>query len=499
MALQARRIGETLAQYNRRVGKKPPTTVRRPTTTKQKPVTTTAKKPPTQKVRAKVDPDRRRPIVKRPTKRLPKGKPIASIDYFDKDGKRVIVRQDDPPTRRTPRPKRPTVDPRKKIRRPKPKDMVSPGFDPKTQNPDGSPKGQRRRRPPRTPTPKLPDRRKLPPRIPRTPSRPPKNLQALIEELKRRQKDKPKRPRLPTPKPAPKGMEVVPEGYKTVSFKDAGFKPPPKGSATTSALVRFYNPKTKEVVIVPSGGYTPAKGFIRSGSLGGPLDRRPRLPVTKGPDAPTIRPPRPPANNVEKFLAGRKPNELNRQDKIRFTKELYKFNKERRQRNVDQARQQIIERFRNDPARLQSEIARLDRNVRMGDAVEKFKAGMVGVDALKKLGIPARSIDQLMFDRKMFLTPESPAKLDTILKRRLFQANRNYRDQYKRMIRQGASRGDILRMQRQFREYMRSMRQNFARQKAELEQKNILRNTRGSENVGLPRSPRAFASIFGPR
>ena len=495
MALQARKIGETLAQYNRRVGKKPPTTVRRPTPTKRKPVakpttvkavTPTVKRPPTQKVKAKIDPDRRRPIVKRPTKRLPKGKPIASIDYFDKDGKRITVRQDDPPIRRTPRPKRPTVDPRKPPRTPTPK------------LPD-------RRRPPTTPTPKRPPRRKRPL---------PKNIQAFIEELRRKaainQKDKPKRPKRPNPitdtiRPPRVPEGPVPTGYKSVKWQDAGFKPPPKGSATTSAFERFFNPRTKEVVVVPSGGYTPPKGFIRSGSLGGPVDRRPiKQPIRPGLTDPSGRPiptptVRPPTNNVEKFLAGRKPNELNRQDKIRFTKELYKFNKERRQRNIDQARQQLTERFRNDDARLQSELARLDINARMGDAVEKFKAGMVGVDALKKIGIPARSIDQLMFERKMFLTPESPAKLDAILKRRLFQANRGYRDQYKRMIRQGASRGDILRMQRQFREYMRRMRQNFARQKAELEQKNILRNTRGSENVGLPRSPRAFASIFGPR
>ena len=421
-----RKIGESKAQYDRRVGKRPPRTVGRPTTTgrlrvppkqatakpvtKPKVVTTTVKKPPTQKVRAKVDPDRRQPIRKKPT-----------VD-----------------------PKKP---PRPRVTKPKTK----------------------------------------------------KSFQDLLKELAKNQPKRPKRPTTPRPKRPTVPEGPVPSGYKSVKWQDAGFKPPPKGSTTTSAFERFFNPRTKQVVVVPSGGYTPPKGFIRSGSLGGPVDRRPRLPVTKGPDAPTIRTPRPPANNVEKFLAGRKPNELNRQDKIRFTKELYKFNKQRQQRNINQARQQIMERFKNDPAKLQFEIARLDRNVRMGDAVEKFRAGMIGVDALKKLGISARNIDQLMFDRKMFLTPDSPAKLDTILKRRLFQANRNYRDLYKRMITQGASRGDILRMQRQFRESMRRMRQNFARQKAELEQKNILRNTRGSENVGLPRSPRAFASIFGPR
>tara|TARA_R100001460_G_scaffold9816_1_gene23307 strand:+ start:80 stop:1462 length:1383 start_codon:yes stop_codon:yes gene_type:complete len=455
MALQPRKIGESKAQYDRRVGKRPPRTIGRPATTgrlrvpptkarskpatKPTPVTVIGKKPPTQKVRAKVDPDRRQPIKKKPTPKQ-------------------VTKGPDAPTIRTPRPKRP----------------------------------------PRTPTPKLPDRR-IPPttptpkRPPRT-TRPPKNIQAFIEEIRRRQKDKPKRPRVPTPKPAPKGMKVVPEGYKSIKWQDAGFKPP--SGVATQAFERFYNPKTKEVVVVPSGGYTPPKGFIRSGSLGGPVDRRPiKQPIRPGLTDPkgnpiTLRPPiKPPTNNVEKFLAGRRPDELNRKDKIRFQKELYKFNKQRQQRNIDQARQQIMERFKNDPARLQSEIARLDRNVRIGDTVEKFRAGMIGVDALKKLGIPARSIDQLMFDRKMFLTPESPAKLDTILKRRLFQANRDYKEQYRRMIRQGASRQDLLRMQRSFRESMRRMREGFAREKAKLQ----------NRNINIPRSPRSLGSIFSRR
>tara|TARA_R100000697_G_scaffold23514_1_gene31248 strand:- start:8349 stop:9554 length:1206 start_codon:yes stop_codon:yes gene_type:complete len=401
MALQPRKIGESKAQYDRRVGKRPPRTIGRPATTgrlrvpptkarpkpiaKPTPVTVIGKKPPTQKVKAKVDPDRR-----------------------------------------IPRPKRPTVDPKKPLRT----------------------------------------------------KRPPKNLKDFVEELKRRAKDKPKRPRQPDKK----------MGYTRVNARDAitelGFKPP-KGVATM-ALETFHNPTTGQIVTVPSGGYTAPKGFIK-GSPTKPFKSK-QIPIPR--PTPTLRPPiKPPTNNVEKFLAGRKPNELNRQDKIRFQKELYKFNQERSQRDIDQARQQIINRFKNDPARLQFEIGKLDRNVKMGNTVEKFKAGMVGVDALKKIGIPARLIDQLTFERKMFLTPDSPAKLDTILKRRLFQANRNYRDQYKRMIRQGASRGDILRMQRAFRENMRRMREGFAREKAKLQ----------NRNINIPRSPRSFASIFGPR
>ena len=39
---------------------------------------------------------------------------------------------------------------------------------------------------------------------------------------------------------------------------------------------------------------------------------------------------------------------------------------------------------------------------KIGNAIKKFKAGMVGVDALKKIGIPGRAIDQLIFERKLY-------------------------------------------------------------------------------------------------
>jgi len=550
MALQARRIGETLAQYNRRVGKKPPTTVRKPTPTKRKPVakpttvkavTPTVKRPPTQKVKARIDPDRRRPIVKKPTPKQ-------------------VIKGPDAPTIRTPRPKRPTVDPRK---------------------------------PPRTPTPKLPDRRKPPTTgIPKPPSRMPKDFLALVEELKRRQKDKPKRPRLPTPKPAPKGMEVVPKGYKNVSFKDAGFKPPPKGSATTSALVRFYNPKTKEVVIVPSGGYTPAKGFIRSGSLGGPLDRRPRLPVTKGPDAPTIRPPRRPpdtlggspvaiGNNIDinkignksrifeiadrknrairqqlqrlvsatyrrgispmakaqaeaqikiirnqlskvKFpkgmggdgtytsemlyalgvfqkgpsrikrptpdqiipmpfaetqpvrrppdpLGGRDLRDLNRKERAEVVKARYQLTQTERMRNYNNARQNLINRFRNDPAKLRQELSKLNINIRQDDTVRKFRAGLVSRNALNNIGLPPREIQKVIFDRKMSVMPESPRKLDMILNFQIREMNLDLRETIKKMQARGATRQEIQRIRTAYRNEIARRRQNMARAKADLQ------------------------------
>jgi len=462
VSLQARRIGETQAQYNRRVGKRPPTTVRRPTTTKQKPVTPTVKKPPTQKVKARVDPVKRQPIRKKPTvdpdrrqptRRLPKGKPIASIDYFDKDGKRVIVRQDDPPTRRTPRPKRPTVDPKKNIQ------AFIDSYIPK------GPTTPRPKRPPTTPRPKRP------PTTPR-PKRPPKNLQALIEELKRRQKDKPKRPRVPTPKPVPKGMEVVPEGYKNVSFKDAGFKPPPKGSATTSALVRFYNPKTKEVVVVPSGGYTPAKGFIRSGSLGGPLDPMPRvepprpqpLPFRPMPFAetqPVRRPPDP--------LGGRDLRDLNRKERAEVIKARYQLSQTERMRNYNIARQNLINRFRNDPAKLRQELSKLNINIRQDDTVRKFRAGLVNRNALNNIGLPPREIQKVIFDRRMSVMPESPRKLDMILNFQIREMNLDLRETIKKMQARGATRQEIQRIRTAYRNEIARRRQNMARAKADLQ------------------------------
>lgn len=406
MALQPRKIGESKAQYSRRVGSKnPPRTVGRPQTNnskkprrqvgmrvptkatqklvpKSKPVTVTGKKPPIQKVKAKVDPDRRRPIVKKPTKRLPKGKPTdAAIDYFNKDGKRIIKSVQ--PTRRTPRPNRQ------------------------------------------------------------------KSFQDLMKEIAKRQ---PKRP------PRPPKNEV-------------GL--PPK----------------RPIAIRP--GLTDPKG----------------KPIPKPPAQQVLQPP--PSFLMQKpdILKNKKYIDLNQKELLTLQKQKYEIDARKQKYFADQQRQAINKRYANDPVRLKQSLDMLDRGIRINDTVSKFKAGMVGVDAVKKLGLPAGTIDQLMFDRKMLLTPDSPAKYDAILKRRLFQANRNYREQYKRMVRQGASSQEILRMKRIFRDNTRSMRESLEREKLRATQRQQYRDAlkqRGSvRGTALPKigslGPKAFASIFGPR
>ena len=429
VSLQARRIGETQAEYNRRVGKRPPTTVRRPTPTKQKPVTPTVKKPPTQKVKARVDPVKRQPIRKKPT-----------VD----------------PDRRTPRPKRPTVDPRKPPRTPTPK------------LPD-------RRRPPRTPTPKRPPRPRITPR----PKRPlPKNIQAFIEELRRKAKlRKPTtpRPRIPNPitdtiRPPRVPAGPVPKGYKSVRWQDAGFKPP--SGMATQAFERFYNPKTKEVVVVPSGGYTPPKGFIRSGSLGGPLDPMPRVepprpqplpfrPVPFAETQPVRRPPDP--------LGGRDLRDLNRKERAEVIKARYQLSQTERMRNYNIARQNLINRFRNDPAKLRQELSKLNINIRQDDTVRKFRAGLVSRNALNNIGLPPREIQKVIFDRRMSVMPESPRKLDMILNFQLREMNVDLRETIKKMQARGATRQEIQRIRTAYRNQVARMRQNMARAKADLQ------------------------------
>jgi len=56
--------------------------------------------------------------------------------------------------------------------------------------------------------------------------------------------------------------------YKKVSAADAGFTPPPRGSMVTQAFETFHNPTTGEQVLVPSGGYTAPKGWVKGAPQG---------------------------------------------------------------------------------------------------------------------------------------------------------------------------------------------------------------------------------------
>ena len=461
---------------------------------KPKAVTVTGKKPPAPKrTRTHGDPvaKRRDPPIKRlpkgkptdaqPIRRLPKGKPVASIDYFDKDGKRVIVRQDDPPTRRTPKPKRPTRD-----------DVKT---DAGITRPD-------RRRPPTTPTPKKPPRPRTTPR-PRRPL--PKNLQAFIEELKKKQKEG--KTKLPKPPQDPK--LIIPDtfkGYKKISAGEAGFKGPPRGSYVTQAFQTFHNPTTGQMVTVSTGGYTAPKGWI-SGRPKDEFFRKPPTtprPIRPGLTDPSGKPipqrptPRPPTNNVEKFLAGRKPEELNRQDKIRFQKEIYKLNQERNKPDFSQVIQNINNRFRNDPARRQFELAKLNRSIRLDDAVQKFRAGMISSTALQQLGLPQRDLRNLVHQKRIFLMPESPRKYEINLNFQMREMNLDLKNQLREMQRQGVSRQEILRRQVAHSNQIARMKQNLEKL---LFRKFGKRPTTGQAPFPVrPRvRPRSFASIFGPR
>jgi len=394
MALQPRKIGESKAQYDRRVGKRPPRTIGRPATTG----------------RLRVPPTKARP------------KPVTKPKAVTVTGKK-------PPA---PKPKRTHGDPIPKRRVPK-KDITK-AVDYDRRGPT-LPKGKP------TVDPKKPPR----PRV----KRPTKSFQDLMKELAKRQ---PKRP------PRPPKNEV-------------GL--PPK----------------RPIAIRP--GLTDPKG----------------KPISTPTKPPSVQPP--PSFLIQRpdILKNKKYVDLNQKELLILQKQKYEIDARKQKYFADQQRQDINKRYANDPVRLKQELARLDRGIRINDTVSKFRAGRVGVDAVKKLGLPAGTIDQLIFDRKIFLTPDSPAKYDAILKRRLFQANRNYREQYKRMVRQGASSQEILRMKRMFRDNARSMREDLERLKARAMQRQQYRDAlkqRGSvRGTALPKigslGPRSFASIFGPR
>jgi hypothetical protein len=512
MALKARRIGETLAEYNRRVGKRPPTTVRRPTTTKQKPVTPTVKKPPTQKVKAKVDPVKRQPIKKKPTVDPDRRQPIRkkpTVDNFIERERLLLKNRFNLPDRRTPRPKRPTVDPKK---------------------------------PPRTPTPKLPDRRRPPTTgIPRPPSRMPKDFLALIEELRKKQKVKrpprpprnevglpvtkgPDAPTIRPPRPPiairpgldtdPSGRPIQPRvprrppdtlggspvaignnidinkiGNKSRIFEIADRKNrairqqlqrlvsatyrrgiSPMAKAQAEAQIKIIRNQLSKVKFPKGRGgdgtYTSemlyALGVFQKGS---PRLKRPtpdqNIPMPFAETQPVRRPPDP--------LGGRDFRDLNRKERAEVIKARYQLSQTERMSNYNNARQNLINRFRNDPAKLRQELSKLNISIRQDDTVRKFRAGLVSRDALRKVGLPPREIQKVIFDRRMSVMPESPRKLDMILNFQIKEMNVDLRETIKKMQARGATRQEIQRIRTAYRNEIARRRQNTARAKADLQ------------------------------
>lgn len=63
-------------------------------------------------------------------------------------------------------------------------------------------------------------------------------------------------------------LRGVERDYKSVSWQDAGFTPPPAGTVTTQAFETFHNPTTGEQVTVSSGGYTAPEGWVKGAPEG---------------------------------------------------------------------------------------------------------------------------------------------------------------------------------------------------------------------------------------
>jgi len=81
---------------------------------------------------------------------------------------------------------------------------------------------------------------------------------------------------------------------------DYGFKPPPKDSVNTMAIVPWYNSKTGQTFLARSGGYTPPNSDWVRGDMGPDGKITPRTPPTEKPvEGPRIAPPYiPPALGV---------------------------------------------------------------------------------------------------------------------------------------------------------------------------------------------------------
>jgi hypothetical protein len=185
------------------------------------------------------------------------------------------------------------------------------------------------------------------------------------------------------------------------------------------------------------------------------------IPMPFAETQPVKRPPDP--------LGGRNFRDLNRKERAEVIKARYQLSQTERMRNYSNARQQVINRFRNDPAKLRQELSKLNISIRQDDTVRKFRAGLVSRNALNNIGLPPREIQKVIFDRRMSVMPESPRKLDMILNFQIRQMNVDFRETIKRMQARGATRQEILRMKVDYANQIAKMRQNMARAKADLQ------------------------------
>ena len=128
-----------------------------------------------------------------------------------------------------------------------------------------------------------------------------------------------------------------------------------------------------------------------------------------------------------------------------------------------------MDRFRNDPIKLRQELSKLNVQIRQSDTVEKFRAGLVNANALRKVGIPPRDIRGITFQRRMSVMPESPRKLDMMLNFQIRQMNVDLRERIKRMQAQGATRQEIQRLKISYFNQVARLRQNIAKAKADLQ------------------------------
>ena len=300
-------------------------------------------------------------------------------------------------------------------------------------------------------------------------------LLGLLREKLGRPPKKPKDKKTPTPKPIGQPKTDIDDRRYLVRPRP---KRPPRPPSRPPVGVR--PPFGRPPVGRPPVGVRPPVGRPPVGRppVGRPPVGRPpvgvRPPFGRPPSRPpvSIRPPqvmlRPPVGIPT--ISGKNPFDLNRKERVAVQKNLYKVQQEQRKFEYDRARQEISRRFQNDPARLRQELSNLNRGIRQDSVVRRFLAGMVGRDALKKVGVPPRAINQLMFDRRMRFMPDSPRKYDI---ERIFQMKQNQLN-LTRAIKDAQKRGAS-------RQVIMEIRDFFKRQTANLNQMTDLKKARLKE------------------